>query len=214
MGFARGHALAAWVVLSAVAIGAWACSQGDPSPPYLPDPPGDASTSGGDATKVDSGKTTCTFDDAGCNTLLNCGAHIYVTNVAQSAPSPQGGSVTDGTYILSDYRVFTGSGGLSGATAAWFAETMSFGTQLVDGGAGDAGPSQTTAWEDVTATNANPTSRSSSGTATFTGLGVTITKSCPSTGSPFDSNFTATATDLVLLLPDPNGTGQLTYKKQ
>ena len=197
MGLTRGRALVACGVLSMIG-GAWACSQGDPQPPYIPDPPG----KDGSVTVTDGGgdaKTACAFDDGGCNTLENCGSKVYIVEVAQNGVAGQGGTVLDGTYYLTDYRVLTGSGGTNQTTSAYFAETMSFVTTSVgDAGTGDASigdasvdaslgeagaPPQNMVWEDIIASNVYPQSSATSGVANFSGATVTITHTCPNSNN-------------------------------
>ena len=216
MGLFRGRALVACGVLSTIVIGVWACSQGDPSPPLIPDQPTKDSgavvtTDGG--TKTDASQT-CFTDDGGCNTLQNCGARVFILNVAQAPPTAQGGTIPDGTYVLTDYRVFTGAGGQSGTTSAWFTETMTLATEASDGGTSDAGATQQMLWQDIAASSTNTTSVSWSGTAYFAGTNLEIDKTC-SSASQFLGTYSVTGTQLVFLVDDgANGTGQLTYTKK
>jgi len=220
MGLKWAHACVACGGLAAIAIGTWACSQGDPQPGTLPDPPTkDASSSGtidaggGDATKV-----VCAVDDGGCNTLQNCASKAYIVEVAQDASAPQGGTVLDGMYVLTDYRVFTGPGGTSQTTTAWFAETMTFVSAPVsDAGASDSGLDgalpQAMVWEDIVASNSSPQSSALSGVADFSGTSVTITHTCPNSNL-FAGTFTMSNTQLLLYVQESTGVGQLTYTKQ
>jgi hypothetical protein len=218
MGLNWGRALLACGVLSAAAIGTWACSQGDPQPGLIPDPPKqDSSTTQGDGGGGDASKVVCLSDDGGCNTLANCGSKIYIIQEPQSGPTAQGGTVLDGKYVLTDYRVFTGTGGSSGVTSAYFSETMTLVTSVDDGGANDAssdgGTTQEMLWEDNTASNTTPLSSSSSGIADFNGTNIVITHTCPNTNS-FSATFTMSNTQLLFFVQDSTGTGQLTYTKQ
>lgn len=216
MGLSRGRALVACGILSVMSIGVWACSQGDPQPPFIPDPPNDAASSGGDVVKADVAKPVCLTEDGGCSALASCGSKIYVVDVAQSGPTGQGGTVVDGTYILTDYRVFTGTGGTSGQQSAYFQETMSFVSSASDGGAadgGEGGTSQLMVWEDNISTNMQPTAFTSSGIAQFSGASLTITHTCPNSNI-FSGTFTASSTQLILFAQETSGVGQLTYTKQ
>ena len=192
-----------------MAIGVWACSQGDPQPPFIPDPPkSDASSSGGDA-KADVAKPVCLGEDGGCNNLLSCGSKIFIVDVAQTAPTGQGGTVVDGTYVLTAYKLYTGADGGSGQQNAYFIETMSFVTSSsTDGGAG-----QTMVWEDNSSSNSNPSPTTVSGVAEFSTTNVTITHTCPNSNI-FTGTFTATSTQLILYVLETGGTGELTYTKQ
>lgn len=195
------------------AIGVWACSQGDPQPPYIPDPPkSDASSSGGDA-KADVVKPTCLGEDGGCNNLLSCGSKIFIVEVAQDPPSGQGGVVVDGTYVLTDFRDYTGADGGSGQQNAYIIETMSFVTGSSDAGSADGATSQTMVWEDNASSNSNTSPSTTSGVADFTGANFTITHTCPNS-SVIAGTFTASSSQLILFVPEGSGIGQLTYTKQ
>ncbi len=159
---------------------------------------------GNDAAKETG--PSCTSAEGGCNTMLNCGTQTNIIEVAQSQPLAQGGSVVDGVYVMTDYTVYTGSGGTAGPTGAWFKETMSFTTEAIDGGAptGDAGVLQQMAWGEISSSNAAPTTnRTASGTAYFESSSYsTIDIPCPSNSNPFPAGYTATPTTLILFVSD------------
>jgi hypothetical protein len=126
---------------------AWACSSSSGSPGVLGDLGGqDSSVTGGDASAADSGQDSsqdggfvCKQVDGGCASLAQCSKQVPIVEVAASAPAPTGGTVTQGTYVLVDYTVFTGAGGGTGKVG-WFTDTMLIGTPgQGDAGAGDAG---------------------------------------------------------------------------
>src|SRR5262249_52661948 len=54
----------------------------------------------------------------GCNALVNVGAPVSGTLVAAAPPTANGGSVADGTYVLTKYQVYTGAGGPTGPTGS------------------------------------------------------------------------------------------------
>jgi len=201
-----------------MSLGAWACSQGDPQPPLIPDPPTSDASSGGGDVKTDVAKQVCSADDGGCNALVNCAPHVDVNEVAQNPPAATGGTVPDGTYLLTGYQIFTGPSGSTGQNVAWFSETMTFATSAAndagasDGG-GEGGASQDMVWEDIIQTNANPTATSVSGVAQFSGTNVEITHTCPNSNL-FDGTYTVSSTQLILYATASTGTAQLTYTKQ
>jgi hypothetical protein len=200
-------------------LGVWACSQGDPQPKPIPDPPKkDASTSGNDSGGGDGGSdapVTCPSEDGGCSTLQNCGSRIYIVDVNQNPPQPQGGaSVPDGKYVLTDYRDFTGTTGKNGQTTSWFTQTMTLATEATDAGSPDGASIQQMHWEQVSASNLDPSQFSSTGTAQFSGTNLSIAIDCPGSTSPFLSTFSVTGAQLVLLVGSSDGTAQLTYTKQ
>jgi hypothetical protein len=216
MGLKWGRALFACGVLSAVVIGTWACSQGDPQPGVIQDPPTqDSSAPKGDAGGGgDASKAVCLTDDGGCNTLQNCGSKVYVIDEAQTGTTGQGGTVLDGTYVLTDDRVFTGSTGSSGITTAYFSETMTLVTVPNDGGtSGDGGTTQEMIWQDNVASNTTPQSSSASGIAELNGSNIVITYTCPNTNA-FSATYTMSSTQLLFFVQDSTGTEQRTYTKQ
>jgi hypothetical protein len=198
-----------------MSIGVWACSQGDPQPGLIPDPPkSDASSSGGGDAKSDVVKQVCATEDGGCSQLENCGSKIFIVDVAADPPQPQGGAnVPDGTYVLTDYRVYTGAGGNNGQTTGWFTQTMSFATEATDGGTVDGATVQQMHWEQISANNFKTAQVTSTGTAHFSGTSLVIDIACPSL-SAFDSTFSVTGTQIILFVDDPDGKAQLTYTKQ
>jgi hypothetical protein len=221
MGLKWGRAFVALGVLSAMGMTMWACSQGDAHPPVIPDPDGsaksDVSSSGGDA-KADV-KSSCVTEDGGCTDLPNCGPHVYYNDVAQNGGSGQGGTVLDGTYVLTDYSKYTGSGGQSGKETQWTSETMTLvsassgdgGTS--DGGGGDGGaPAQLMVFAD-TADGITSPPAASTGVAQFSATNVNITHTCPN-ANIFNGTYTASSTQLILFSQNNNVLDQLTYTKQ
>src|SRR5689334_11551047 len=50
--------------------------------------------------------------DAGpCNTVANVGDVVNAVRVAEEAPARNGGTLVDGTYVVTSYRGYTGAGG-------------------------------------------------------------------------------------------------------
>ncbi len=108
-----------------------ACSsQATKHPPDLPDFGLDAAADTEtpmmttDASTVDAAMPTCASSDLMCNQLQNCAPKVLVQDVAMSPPSPSGGTLVEGTYVLTDFTVYTETGGMMGMTGAWFIETL------------------------------------------------------------------------------------------
>jgi hypothetical protein len=147
-------------------------------------PPQDAS---GDASSSASsdGSTGAPSDAAGdgasaCNTLANIGSPVTITEVAQDPPPPQGGTVVDGTYVLTSETTYTGPGGATGTTGTQTVTIQITGNTIQV--AKDFDP---------------PTSTytlSTSGT-TFSTTGV-----CPPGVGPLAGSYTATPTSFTVLL--------------
>jgi hypothetical protein len=216
MGISRERTLwACGVVWACVMSASFACSQGDKKPPYIPDPPTDSGTTPTPDASKEAASSCTSGADGGCNALLNCGGKVYVQQNSTTSPTAAGGTVPDGTYVLTDYTVFTGSGGASGPLTAWFIETMELTTEASDASIGDGGATQQMVWNDITSTNTT-TNQTSAGTAYFQSGSATLTigKSCPSSPNPFTAGYTVSGTQILLYAADTTGTGQLTFTKQ
>lgn len=108
-----------------------ACSsQASKHPPDLPDFGLDAAADTGspmmtmDASTVDAGPPGCASSDMMCNQLQNCAPKTFVQDLAMAPPSPVGGTLVEGNYVLTDFTVYTEPGGMMGMTGAWFIETL------------------------------------------------------------------------------------------
>jgi len=216
------------------------CSDAPSHPPVLDNmgslrPFVDAALTGGwrgsiDASAGDarSPATNCASDDAGCTSLANCGPRVPVVQIFSAAPKATGGNLSDGTYVLSDYSLFMGSGGGTHATGAWFRDTLQLATLGGDAGSGssndagvadDAGAPDATAppslgFADISENDMVPTN-TSSGSIMVQGSQLALFYECPAGRSSFLTNYTADPTQVIIFTPDQGGgVGQLTYRKQ
>jgi hypothetical protein len=225
----------------------WACSSSSSSAPVLGDDYGSDSgeiTVDG-TTVVDSGKpseagpTGCKLVEAGCLSLENCGSKVNVTHVAQAPPVAAGGTVVPGTYVMTDYTIYTGAGGATGGAGAWVIETQYLSLLSDDGGSpaeggppegddaaseastddaatpAEAGPAaQVFQLLDVSETDTNPAT-TLTGTSTFASpTRATIVYGCPSSAPTFASVYTATPTTFQLFVTvAAGGEGVITYTK-
>ncbi|HEX7478680.1 MAG TPA: hypothetical protein VF331_12800 [Polyangiales bacterium] len=57
---------------------------------------------------------------AACNAVVDDGPLVTMTAVASAAPSPVGGTIADGTYVLSAATLYTGPGGSTAASGGAF----------------------------------------------------------------------------------------------
>jgi hypothetical protein len=74
---------------------------------------------------TEGGSADAARDGSGaCNALANLGAQVPGVLVASAAPAPNGGTLVDGTYVLTKYQVYTGPGGPSGSAGNSFASTL------------------------------------------------------------------------------------------
>lgn len=61
--------------------------------------------------------TTPPTKEGACNGLTNVGERVTITNADTTPPLATGGTITDGTYVLTKATVHTGAGGEVGATS-------------------------------------------------------------------------------------------------
>ena len=142
-------------------------------------------------------------------------------------PTAAGGTVVAGTYVMTDYSIFLGSGGVVGMPGEWFTETQYLtlvgdagaGTDdaATDGGAGE-GPQTFQLVRVVTESDAGAAT-TLTGSVTFSSPAqATFTFDCPSTASTEFDEYSATATTLQIFVNSPivgvNGNGVITYTKQ
>jgi hypothetical protein len=147
-----------------------------------PDAPEDTP---GEAEGEASSEAATADGPAGCNDLMNVGQPVTVTEVAQDPPTPQGGTVSDGTYVLTTETVYTGAGGPTGTMG-----TQTITIQIASGTI------------QVVKDFDPPTSTYSLVT---TGTMFNTTGVCPAGVGPLQGSYTATATTFSVLL-GPNMT--------
>ena len=125
------------------------------------------------------------LEDAACNDLTLTGAPILtVPYLASDIPAFTGGTILDGSYILTSGGVYTGPGGMTGNFPGTFQARYRFAGShvdfLADIPAGIASDAATFAVDDN---------------------GLTITPSCPSDADSIALAYTATSTSLTLGMP-------------
>ena len=146
-----------------------------------------------------------------CNALATSGPPVTATFIAAAGPSPAGGTIVPGTYVLSSFAMYTGPGGASGNAAGAVLSTAQITSGSIetvsenlsvqpDGGA-------TAVVEVVTA----------SGTFTTSGDAIMVSFTCPGVAMGTQS-YTATSTSIALFetVPTDGGTEIVvtTYAKQ
>lgn len=169
------------------------CQDGLPVPdgglPAVRPPPGYCA---GDAGTGDAGRG----DGGVCNAVANIGAAVTAVNVASAPPTATGGTIVNGTYVLTAVRAYTGPGGASGPATGTASTTM------VITGAGTAAMR----FETITETSEGRTIRSTMSVAYTSATTLTQTPICPS-GFSMVYSYSATPTSLRLLLtgqPEPS----------
>jgi len=108
-----------WLVLPCAALVAAGCSTSPAPQAEVADTAPPLAGDGGDARAPDeaaSGPETAAGEGASdsaavCNTLANAAPVITTQQVATAPPTPKGGVVADGTYLLTDVTIYTGPGG-------------------------------------------------------------------------------------------------------
>jgi hypothetical protein len=114
-----------------------------------------------------------------CTTLLDSSTGVTLMSVADVAPSPAGGIVHDGTYVLTDAALYVGAGGASGPTKTMLRMTIRISGTKVER-AGDQG--------------------ATAGTIAPSGTSLTSTDTCPDDAVQ-TVGFTATATSVTAFIP-------------
>jgi hypothetical protein len=136
--------------------------------------PGDGGSSGQDAA-ADVPAEAATA----CNMLTNSASVITFSQVNQNPPTPQGGTIVDGTYAMTDASIYTGPNGPSGPSG------MSQTTIQITGSTIQV------------ASNGQPTTRTV--TLATSGTSLTATDTCPDS-KVTQGSYTATSTTLLIFL--------------
>ena len=102
---------ALWCVLGVCLLG---CSSQDPS----------SSDSGTDAPADDGQADAQPIADGGCNSLANMGPVVQEMYVASDPVTGDGGTIVDGTYVLTAVALYTGPDGGSGSSGATLQDTL------------------------------------------------------------------------------------------
>jgi hypothetical protein len=119
-----------------------------------------------------------------CNGLTGTAPFITRQQVASSPPPMTGGMLVDGTYFLTAYAVYTGTGGATGPTGAPFSELV-----VHAGGFAEA----------VVQTQGSPILTRQNNTITTSGNNYVTTVVCPA-GAPSQTlSYTATANVLTIV---------------
>ncbi len=157
---------------------------------------GDESVAGPDAA-ADAATDAVPLDAAQCNAVVNRATLVDTVAMAVAAPTPQGGPIVDGTYVVSASTVYTGVGGQTGSTGVVYQATSvnSAGTyQFVDQGGGSV--------------------QRSRGTFVVSGNDINITQTCPDPTSLTYTKLDASATAFTIYdVTNPALVGALTFTK-
>ena len=161
-----------------------------------------AACGGGSTPAVDAAVAPDAFvppPDAGpCNTIADVGTDVAQVGVAEAAPAATGGTIVDGTYVVTSAVVYTGAGGLTGPSGS-----IVHATSVNTGGA----------YEYVdTGTNASVTSGmyQTSGTNT-----ILVLQYCPTQTVINFSTYTASPTEFTLYdSTNPSAVAALTFTLQ
>lgn len=119
-----------------------------------------------------------------CHDLVNVGTNVVFTAEASPPPTPLGGTIVDGTYVLTTATLYTGTGGASGPTG----DTRSM-TMRITGARGDS------IFDGVART------------AQFAVSGTTMTSTsvCPESGGTRTDGYDATPTTFAVHLGGSQG---------
>lgn len=196
---------AALLVSVSIAIGPLACEDSETSTPALDaggPPPVGAFPEAGPLPEAST-----TPEDAGrsCHTVTQQAEPLTYVSRTAAAPTPAGGTVTEGVYVLTEFAVHT--------------DAFPDGTALLEIGRTTA---RITGQEiHVLLTRPNGETLRNTETFAFSGTTVTSTQTCvdpaPDGGAspaPRTAGYTATPTSFTLVLPTPNGPIVNTYTKR
>jgi len=142
---------------------------------------------GGDAAS--EAGSMCT-NPGGCDTLVNCAPQVDIQTVVGMAPTPTGGAVPAGTYVMSQLTIYEPTPEIG--TGPWFRETMQIGTTDASGAA---------SWVDSSSNNSMPQGQTSAGTMTFSGTNLAVTYACPSGMTEFTAGYTFSGGMLLMYVP-------------
>ena len=183
----------AFVILAVAAVGLPACSSDVERPPPagtgLANPGGGA---GGGSTVKDGGSTDA--GDAGdsgvvCNTLANATLVVDRIGIVGEPPISTGGTISEGRYELTEYRIYVGAGGLGGPSGVTASSAIVVASGKMEQVLTIGGNSPTTERRVITSYNA-------------TGSTLLRTNVCPANGAAAQYQYTAsdggiTITDTV-----------------
>jgi hypothetical protein len=174
--------------IAAVSVAVAAAGCGDSS---AAGPKGGAGGGGGISIGGAGGAGTGT-GGAGCSSIANVGQTVTQVQASGLPPTPMGGAIVDGTYVLTKNEAYPP---VTADVPDHGSETLRIaGTRMDVAITSDAYPSGFT------------------GIATLTGTDTDLTTTwvCGASGT-FDQQYTATAAELLLITPPGN---VLTYTKQ
>jgi len=138
----------------------------------------------------------------GCNDVQLVDPFIAETRLAQAAPTPSGGTIANGTYVLTELVAFTGPGGATGPGASGLHETLAIQGGTIEGVSVEIGVASS--------------KRGSRESSTFQVAGASLSKTltCRNgaalTVGATDVGYDATPTQLTLYA----GSGRRTYVKK
>jgi hypothetical protein len=170
-----------------------ACS----SDPQRPPPAGDGQTAGGGAgggggggNNQDAGPTDGgNGGDSGvvCNTLANATLVVDRIGIVGDAPVSTGGTIAEGRYELTEYRIYVGAGGLGGPTGVTASSALSVASGRIEQVLKVGGNTPTTETRTITSFNTTAST-------------LLRTNVCPADGAA--AQFQFTANDAAITITD------------
>jgi hypothetical protein len=166
----------------------WSCSNGDPAPQVQ------YASDGGPADGP----------SVACNMLVNDGPHVVPVNQPTSPPAPLGGSISDGTYVLTTYNIFIGPDGQPPLQGDFWASSIMTVTsttmQTIEGyrmGGLDHLPGTARTY-----------------TFTVSGTAINLAETCPKMTPAATTDFTATPNEFRLYVSGPSWTTEEIFTKR
>lgn len=151
-------------------------------------------------TSATGGASSSTPPATDCNAVVNGASSIVAVAIAEVPPEPRGGVVANGTYYMTQYRVYTGP---NGATNPAMTVNLQY-TIVISSSTGDAANVQGV----VKTGGSNPSSPIEiNATMTCSGTSYSTTPTCSTEASASSTvgSYTATANELLLMSKDTSG---------
>jgi hypothetical protein len=146
--------------------------------------------SGGGVTalRILNGAQLETWVAGSCNTIAHSGSNIAITQVAEATPTAAGGTLVDGTYVLTARQIYTGVGGATGPTGEMRRQTL-----VISNAA-----SGTATVHSIQSRNGGADSRETL-TAMPSGTTFAMTRVCPPPSASGAFMYTATGSTLLTI---------------
>jgi hypothetical protein len=194
MGVFHRAAVLAW----AFALAAACSSPETTHPPVIDFGGGNHSGLGGGIPEAGIAEAGASGDAGLCNNVPEIGYRVTQMNVPSAPPAATGGTIVDGTYILTSFSIFTGQGGSSAPTGHWEQQ------EIVLSGNGPV-------MQSANLTDSYPTWLHENFSFAPAGTNINVAQTCPTAGPPTAYPYSASPTFLQIFV---QSNALTTYGKQ